>query len=409
MILIRTIKRPKDTNIHREEKEKRKRRVGMSVDVKLSCEETPLAWPASVALTDLTACSTCALKLYAPNPGSLQVLTRRSGSGRGDGVTVDESISVGADYRGQRYSIEEAVFHTPGLHVFPGEKGVLSAEYHIHMRTMTSPIRYITIVIPASHKLTVNPKTEAYFNAIAAKPDPAVRRPTLESLFVSSQVIQYMGPDIRGRTADADSVSCSSGSGSGSGKERQFLLVLNPVYISAKDLERIPREGSLSTDPRDLPANGIKPKKAVSRDRLIKSVVLASPGIVLDSKQTQTNTTNTTNAPPAKKELECKPLKVVNGRTVVDVSGKSVDLGLTGQDEEDGDLTQSSEFVDTVIAKTLMILGTLLGLAFSEYMISEPLWGYMFIDSNPRVTTWEPLKKVFYCLIVFGSAAIPGF
>ena len=220
-------------------------------DIKLTCEETPLAWPASITIEDLKTCNTCGIRITAASPGSLQILTRRQEGGVGDGVNIDESISVGADYRGQRYSLDEAIFHTPGLHMFPGRKVLYPAEYHIHMRTMVAPIRYLTLVIPVSHmeagsnEELQGPKSmKDYFSAMKAKPDPSAIRPTLETLFNTEKgktikIIQYQGPDIRGRSGDKESEApedvCNSSS------ERQFLLVLNVAHIRATDLERIPR------------------------------------------------------------------------------------------------------------------------------------------------------------------------
>ena len=84
------------------------------------------------------------------------------------------------------------------------------------MRTMAAPFRYITIVVPVSHM--VQGIGSDYFAAMAAQPDPAATRPTLDTLFSgSSKVIQYQGPDIRGRTGDVSSPCSTTG-------ERQFLL-----------------------------------------------------------------------------------------------------------------------------------------------------------------------------------------
>jgi hypothetical protein len=267
-------------------------------------------------ITDLKTCESCAVKVIAPHPGSLQILTRRQGSGKGDGVNIEEYNGVGADYRGQRYSYDEAILHVPGLHIFPGRTAVYSGEYHIHLRTLIAPVRYLTIVIPIIQD--VNGTTNAYFAAMKARPDAAAVRPTLLTLINalgSSSVIQYQGPDIRHRTRDSPTTpDCASTN------ERQFLLILNPATMRPMDFERIPREGSLSADPRDLPMPGIQPvTKAISRDRLVNSVVLAKPGFLFDTPSVATTAA-------ARNELECKPLKVVEGRDVVDISGKSVDI-----------------------------------------------------------------------------------
>jgi hypothetical protein len=388
-------------------------------DIKLTCDETPLAWPASVSLEELKSCKTCGIRVHSPQPGSLQILTRRQGDGVGDGVNIDESISVGADYRGQRYSLDEAIFHTPGLHMFPGRKELYPAEYHIHMRTMTAPIRYITIVIPVSH---LAPSTldaaplgaevaKAYFAAMRAKPDPSVVRPTLDTLLTSAsgkgiQMIQYQGPDLRGRTDDKESQApddiCNSSA------ERQFLLVLNVAPIRATDLERIPREGSLSTDPRDLPAPGIQPKKTVPRDQLLRSAVLADPGILTGKKPLS----GPDKGPVESGEMECKPVKVVNGRDVIDVSGKAVDvkqlLGLgdsnmLGGGQQQGQVTPTS-LIESYGRHALMFVGTLLGLLLSDYIIGK-VWALFFLPSA-RLDQWEPVKFFLFLNIALVAGGL---
>ena len=281
----------------------------------MTAEETPVAWPNTVALTDLRTCTTCSVQIYAPNPGTLQILSRRQGTGQGDGVNIEESNDVGADYRGQRYSLEEAIFHVPGLHTFPGQTAPYPAEYHIHMRTYTQPIRYITIVFPVSHLVTGAEFVGSnYFAATASllNPSNVASNPTLATLFTpGTQMIQYQGPDIRGRTAASPEPLDPS-----STAERQFLLMLQPLQIRASDLERIPREGSLSINPVDLPAPGVAPSATILRNRMISYAVLATPGVPFGSLLS--NGESGPIDPSANPiELECKPLKVINGKDYV--------------------------------------------------------------------------------------------
>jgi hypothetical protein len=373
-------------------------------DIRLTCDETPLAWPPSTSLDDLKVCSTCGIKVHSPQPGSLQILTRRQSKGVGDGVTIDESNSVGADYRGQRYTIEEAIFHTPGLHIFPGQKEVYPAEYHIHMRTMAAPIRYITVVIPVSHLIKSEGIGTEYFKAMRAKPDPAATRPTLDTLLKSPtgaiiNTLQYMGPDVRGRTAevaDNNDVCASS-------KERQFILVLNVCHIRATDLERIPREGSLSTDPRDLPAPGVTPSVAIPSDRLLRSTVYAVPGI-LENKQVSAIASAPT---PTGTELECKPVKVVNGRDVIDVDGKVVDVKkLLGVGEEVSEPHEQS-YITTMGKPVTMFIGTFAGLLLADWLIYTFIWAFFFKDSD-RLAQWEPIKIWTFLTIALTAAGFSG-
>jgi hypothetical protein len=346
-----------------------------------------------------------AVSISTPQAGPLQILTRRAGNGVGDGVNIQESTGVGADYRGQRYAIDEAVFHTPGLHVFPGQSDVYPAEYHIHMRTFTEPQRSLTIVIPVTHKEDGPGKD--YFAAASARPDPAVQRPTLSTLMTpNTSVLTYRGPDLRGRTSDTDG-TCQQNED----EERQILLVLSIASIRASDLERIPREGSLNTAPENLPAPGIKPSKTVLRDRILRCAVLAKPGILGAVAAPDPPGPVATHG----KELECRPIKVVGGRDVVDISGQKVDvLKLLGIDGEGQPIPSAPAHTGMPIAQAaLMFIGTFFGLLIADWILGH-VWGAFFVpDTAGRLFAWEPLKVVAFISIsstaAFGSDNIVGF
>jgi len=250
----------------------------------------------------------------------------------------------------------------------------------------------------AADMLLSHEDTKDYFAAIKAQPDPSVTRPTLDTLLKSSdgrsiRVIQYQGDDIRGRTGDTTNSEelCNSSD------ERQFLLVLNVAQIRATDLERIPREGSLSTDPRDLPAPGAAPIRVVPRDKLLRSAILADPGIL------GTNTKSQTQAEEPTKELECKPVKVVDGRDVIDISGKAVDikklLGLTDVDAASGNAFNA--IVDYAKHAT-MFIGVLTGMLLADFVIGK-LWPVFFLPSA-RLGQWEPLKIWIFFSVALTTA-----
>lgn len=373
--------------------------------MQLSCEETPLNWPRAAKLDDLVTCKTCGFILHAPNPGSLQVQTRRAGNGVGDGVNIVEAGDIGLDYRGQRYMFEEAIFHTPGLHVFPGEKEVFPAEYHLHFKTLTAPLRGVTIVIPVSHRVTGIGAD--YFAAISRQPDPAVQRPTLASILTpGTDVLQYQATDIRGRTEETPQpASCNDK------YERQFLLVLRPCAIYASDLERIPREGSLSTDPRDLPAPGIKNKQHMPIDRVKRTLVIARPGILGGETMSATEgiDANTGNG----SEVVCKPVKVVDGRDVVDVNGENVDimklLGLGSDASMDTGIAsesaeQAAQSLLTFARKFMAALVFFGALLLAEWVISRTLWRIFFkvpTDGVKYLFETAPIKIWFFAGIAF--------
>jgi hypothetical protein len=285
------------------------------------------------------------------------------------------------------------VFHSPGLHIFPGQKEVYPAEYHVHFSTGqdVEPKRAVTLVIPVSHH--VDGPEKPYFAAMKAKPDPTVVRPTLESLLakLGGSVLQYQGPDIRGRVRSSSEQKKE--------KERQFLLVLKVASIRASDLERIPSLDGKYSDPRDLPAPGVEPKvKAISRDRIARTTVLATPGLLYDKTATVAAT--------AKESLEMKikPIKVIDGRIVVDdKEGKPVDikklLGLSGDEDEQG-TGKGSRDPTSIILLLVNIFAIFIGFYFG-LLISDMCWRWFF--KGALVNQWEPLK-IWFLPTLFGIA-----
>jgi hypothetical protein len=192
--------------------------------------------------------------------------------------------------------------------------------------------------------------------------------------------------------------------------ERQFLLVLGaPLRIRATDLERIPREGSLSTDPRDLPAPGVRPTATLPRDRLRRCVVLASPGI-LGPNVTQLSVTS---QPQKTSELECKPLKVVNGVDVIDVSGQAVDIrtllgfgsgglmgGIATPDKTLGE-QQHIDYAKKIIISGVTLFGVIVGFLVANWFFGL-LWRPFFI-MTPRLKsdTWLKIKILTFVIVIF--------
>lgn len=249
------------------------------------------------------------------------------------------------------------------------------------METLSAPHRSITLVIPVSHLVPEEPISRAYFAAMrqAPKADP---HPTLEKLLTTldSSVIQYQAPDIRSRIYDTSGAAVCSEK-----NERQFLMVLKPASIRASDLERIPREGSLSIDPRDLPAPGAEPKvKAISYDRLRKAAVLARPGL-LYAKPVSTGTSTS--------------LRLLNGNELIDVSGKPVTLSslLESNKPETATVIQSPGG-QTMGARIVMALAMLVGFLFFDYLAAEYIWAGC-IEASPALKGWSIYKWLFVLFI----------
>jgi hypothetical protein len=359
----------------------------MSTKVGLTCAQIPLAWPSSVSLDDVTPCSTCGIRVFSPTAGSGQLSARPAR----DGITVTEAANVGADYQGQRYTIDECVFHTPGLHVFPGQTDVYPAEYHIYMTSVSQPVRTIAIIIPVSHK-TQDAGDEAgvaYFAAITSQPDPAQTVPFLHTLLVpGTPVLQYLGVDVRTCATDPNS------------PEIQYLLVQRVMGVRAADLERIPREGTGSTLPDALPLPGARPTQAVARDVLLKSTLLAKPGIL--------SATPTLHAPTPVEDptaYSCKPIQVVDGKDVIvtDASGIPLVKVLAGGSDVSGGTTTGN--TNTWMYHAVTFVSTMAGLLLAD-MIFSHVWNWFFHDSE-RLRKWVHLKVILFLVIAIMSMANP--
>ena len=333
----------------------------------LTSQETPLAWPKEAAVGDLTTTKASGIKISVPASGSLQILSRRP---IGDGVNIQESAAISADYRGQRYNFNEAVLHVPGLHVFPGQNDPYPAEYHIHMSTLSKPQRSLTIVIPVK-QVTGGMRSEdgpdvggTYFQACMGRPDPNANRPNLLTILkLGSDTIQYQGPDIRGRTRDAPA-SRNAG-------EHQFILSLIPTYIRATDLERIPRQGSMSPDARDMPVPGVKPSLKVDRSRLIKTLVLARPGIIDPNAPPAAYGIPPSSQPPVIPELN-------EDTTIIQETALRFALGL------------------------LFACSFLVGYAVINIIIGRLFWQNLF--SNSRAAAIEPITIIIILTICISVA-----
>ena len=338
--------------------------------VALTCEETPLKWPSDVSASDIKIATDAGILVKSPWAGSLHIVSRRNGAG--DGVNIEENAGLTVDYRGQIYNYDEAVFHTPGLHVFPGETTPYSGEYHIHLSTIAKPQRTITIIVPIK-TATGDVKGHEYFIACRRTPDPGAKPPLITTLLKpGADTFQYQGPDIRGRTRDMP----SPGSTCSSLAEHIFILVIAPVYIRATDLERIPREGSASSDPRDLPAPGIKPKANIPRARLLANVVIAKPGVI------DTRPTPAVAAAPACKQ-DNQEDRVANPGSPEDSQG-SPD-------------SQGSQYLFSI----LFAIGLYLGIYIADSFIVFFLWQSLFVSD--RVKSAEPLKAYLIFFACFAA------
>lgn len=269
----------------------------------LTCPQTPLRFPSGISLNDLEEKTDSTIEIHSSIPGSLQPVSRRNGGEAGDGVNIEENSGLMVDYKGQQYSYLEAIFHAPGLHVFPGQSDKYAAEYHIHLKTYATPVRQITIVIPLMI-VTGDISGHPYF--MACRATPVDNRPLITTLFTpGTTTLQYKAPDIRGRTRDIPATAkCRSVN-----DETVFILVLTPNYIRATDIDRINRLDTGTSDPRNLPVAAVSPSVTLTRQDVLNNIIIANPGV------------GSTKAPPAAPAL---PRSAAEDETDSESSVKSV-------------------------------------------------------------------------------------
>jgi hypothetical protein len=231
------------------------------------------------------------------------------------------------------------------------------------------PKRYLTLVIPIKQIVAgtrdlqgKDIKDNQYFSACKAKPDASQTRPSLASILpYDSDVLQYLGPEIRGRT--------KTSSAGNSSIEHAYLLVLRPIFIRAFDLERIPREGSASSDPRDLPAPGVVPTEKLDPSVLKLRVKLAIKGLINPAPLIP-------SAPICPAPVPLEEEDIVEP-VVQYTSNGGLSFGIS----------------------IIFAVGFYLGLMLMDVVLGYLLWQNLFI--GVRVTAWEPIKVIYIGIILW--------
>jgi hypothetical protein len=322
-----------------------------------TCAQTPLHLT-DISLNDITVSTTSGITFSITGSGPLKITERPSR----DGVNIEERIFT-ATYRNQTYTSIECIFHSPGLHIFPGKNSVYNGEYHLHMGTNTQPRRNITIVIPILQATSVG-QGNAYFAACKAQPN-ASQKPSLATLLpYGSSVLQYQGPDLRRRTlANPTNADCTDLT-----KDLQFLMVINPVYIMTADLDRI-RRAEYSGLNRDahVPVVGVAPLEIMPRSKILNQIVLAVPGIIDPNRPATSPAAMTaTTAAPARKEI---------------------DINLNDS--------------NVILESFIFAIGIFVGVMIMEF-VSEYFWSTLFKGDD--VKQWSPLKFLIIAACIVVSA-----
>jgi hypothetical protein len=139
-------------------------------------------------------------------------------------------------------------------------------------------------------------------------------------------------------------------------------------------------------------------RTTVPREKLTRIATLAVPGI---------RGSATVGGAPVlpEKELQCKPVRVVDGRDVVDVSGVNIDiyqlLGL-GQDPADSATVDAGDTMKFWGKWITLFIGIIMGLLIMDFLFGF-LWSWYLTGS--RVATWEPIKIWLFFTVAVSTAS----
>lgn len=322
-----------------------------------TCPQTPLHLT-DISLSDITVSTTSGITFSITGSGPLKITERTAR----DGVNIEER-TFNATYRNQTYTSIECIFHSPGLHIFPGRNSVYNGEYHLHMGTSSKPVRNITIVIPIIQATSVG-QGNAYFTACKAQPN-ASPKPSLATLLpYGSSILQYQGPDLRRRTlANPTNADCTDLT-----KDVELLMVINPVYIMTADLDRIRRAEytGLNRDAH-MPVPGVAPSEIMPKSKILNQIVLGVPGII-DPNRPETSPAAMTVATtaPARTEIE------------INLNNSNV-----------------------ILESFIFAIGIFVGVMIMEF-VSEYFWTTLFKGDD--VKQWIPLKFLIIAGCIGASA-----
>jgi hypothetical protein len=193
----------------------------------LSCDETPLYPPKTMALADMPKCNACTLVFAAPVVGT-KTISSRPGV---DGLNVDESMLTELSYNTTKYNLYDTVLWKAGAHRNFKAAANYDLEMNLYFRGTFNQFDQIAVAIP----ITIdNTKANPYFAELAAQ-NPSSRNQSLEKLIMGGPVVMYKGIDIRNRNSDKPYAAqqCQDPESS------LTWFILQPVFISAADAATI--------------------------------------------------------------------------------------------------------------------------------------------------------------------------
>jgi len=193
----------------------------------LSCDETPLYLPKTMALADMPKCNACSLIFAAPVVGT-KTISSRPGV---DGLNVDESMLTELSYNTTKYNLYDTVLWKAGAHRNFKAAANYDLEMNLYFRGTFNQFDQVAVAIP----ITIdNTRANPYFSELVSQ-NASNRNQSLEKLITDGPVVMYKGIDIRNRNSDKPYAAqqCQDAESS------LTWFILQPVFISAADAATI--------------------------------------------------------------------------------------------------------------------------------------------------------------------------
>ena len=195
--------------------------------VGLSCDETPLYPPKTMAIADMPQCPSCTLIFAAPVVGP-KTISSRYGN---DGLNVDESPLSELTYNTTKYALYDTVIWKNGAHRNFKVAGNYDLEMNLYFRNVFNPFSQIAMAIP----ITIDDSRALPYFTEMADQNPGNRTQSLEKIITGGPVVMYKGMDLRNRNSDKPyaAAHCSDPNSS------MNWFILQPTFISSADAQRI--------------------------------------------------------------------------------------------------------------------------------------------------------------------------
>ena len=299
----------------------------------LSCTQTPFQFPKTLKVGDLPEYKS-EIRIMGATAGPGRVLERASK----DGQLIEENSQISLLFEGQTFNVSDTVLHFPGMHRPPATENPPVGEIHVYFRNHKPAKRLqqvrddLCVVIPIKIGTGKGVDYFAYLNRDAGLRSEYL--PALLSVLTDkTPVILYKGKDLknRGYGLPNPDIQCLPES-----YAIQFIFLQNPIFIRAKDVERLKTANTfIEQEPPSDPVNIVDLRRFCA--------IQSSPGLRVGSSSASPN-----DLPDGVKRMDsmkCRPLdpkKDIRGdKIIVNEKARNVYLpdelyGKKRVDEEGG-------------------------------------------------------------------------